>query len=158
MAIPCLGMQRESVTTSPIGRELSASIAFGVGFRNVSAQVQGVGIALHDSASSRTAYAVFVVPQWLKCSFSWSWFRWDESEIHQDSCNQPQSYCPGKRPARDNRYKSMFFCVRCLGALKRRRLQLAAPRLLRTSSPEHCDELCRRRLFRRSARERLRRS
>ena len=92
------GVQGESVATSPIGRKLFASIAFGVGFRNVSAQVQGVGIALHDSASSGTAYAVFVVPQRLNCSFSWSRFRRDESEIHQDSRNRRQPYRLDGRP------------------------------------------------------------
>ena len=92
MALGGLGLQGEPVATSPIGRTLYGSIAVGVGLRDISAQVQGVGIALHDSASSRTAYAVFVVPQRLKCSFSWSWFRRDESQIHQDFRNRSQPY------------------------------------------------------------------
>ena len=83
-------MQGEPVATAPIGKKLFASIAFGVGLRDVSAQVQGVGIALPDSASSRAAYAVFVAPQRLKGSFSWSWLRRDESEIHEDSRNRYQ--------------------------------------------------------------------
>jgi len=99
MALVGSGVQGEPVATSPIGRKLFASIAFGVGLRDVSAQVQGVGIALHDSASSRTAYAVFVVPQRLNCSFSWSRFRRDESEIHQDSRNRRQPYRLDGRPA-----------------------------------------------------------
>ena len=98
VALVGLGLQGEPFATSPIGRKLFASIASGVGLRDVSAQVQGVGIALHDSASSRTAYAVFVMPQRLKCSFSWSWFRRDESEIHQDFCNRDQPYHLEKRP------------------------------------------------------------
>ena len=98
MALGGLGLQGEPVATSPIGRTLYASIAVGVGLRDISAQVQGVGIALHDSASSRTAYAVFVVPQRLKCSFSWSWFRRDESQIHQDFRNRSQPYRLEMRP------------------------------------------------------------
>ena len=99
VALVGLGLQGEPFATSPIGRKLFASIASGVGLRDVSAQVQGVGIALHDSASSRTAYAVFVMPQRLKCSFSWSWFRRDESEIHQDFRNRHQPYRPDRRPS-----------------------------------------------------------
>ena len=94
------GVQGEPVATSPIGTKLFVSIAFGVGLRDVSAQVQGVGIALYDSASSRTAYAVFVAPQRLKCSFPWSWFRRDESEIHQDFRSRSQPYRLDKRPIR----------------------------------------------------------
>ena len=98
MALVGSGVQGEPVATSPIGRKLFASIAFGVGLRDVSAQVQGVGVALHDSASSRAAYAVFVAPQRLKCSFSWSWLRRDESEIHEDSRNRRHPYRRDKRP------------------------------------------------------------
>ena len=99
MALVGSGLQGEPVATSPIGRKLFASIAFGVGLRDVSAQVQGVGVALPDSASSRTAYAVFIAPQRLKCSFSWSWFRRDESEIHQDFHNRSQPWRLKKRLA-----------------------------------------------------------
>jgi hypothetical protein len=116
------GVQRESVAAHQIRRQLLAPAILSACFRNISAQVEGIGVTLHDSATGGTAYAVFIAPQRLNRSFPRSWLRRDVSEIHQDCRNRPQLYRLDKRPVRDKRYRFMIFCVQRLSAITRRRL------------------------------------